>query len=215
MCRWPGQMFAWPAARVMLCGHLNVAMAALPGLESCAESQYIPSAARRVWRYGTAVAVVSVPGTLWMPIAVPVTGGARVVQRVNTERRGLVAGGIVGLAGLLLLTLPSLLGVDGMSGGFALGVLGLLVAILGVVMIVLFRPRARVLGRMLSGEDLLVHWEFDSPQFERQVERDTRAQLAQNRGLLLIVAIWWVIWVAFFMVLGYAEGNGHDMPTRI
>ncbi len=136
-------------------------------------------------------------------------------QRANPERRGIAVGAAVALAGLLLLTVPSLLGLDGMSGGFALGAVGLLLVICGAITVVLFLPRARVLGRMLRGDDLLVHWEYDSPQVTRQVARDKRTELGRNRGLLLIVAIWWVIWVAFFMVLGYAEGNGDDMPLFV
>ena len=126
---------------------------------------------------------------------------------VNTERRGVVAGAIIGLIGLLMMLLPGLVGMDGMDGGYALAVFGLVVLILGIVTYVLYRPRARVLSLMLSGEDLLVHWTYDAAQVERQVVRDRRTQLAQNRSLLLIVAIWWVIWVAFFMVLGHAGGK--------
>ncbi|MHB1318921.1 MAG: hypothetical protein ACYCYF_09920, partial [Anaerolineae bacterium] len=136
-------------------------------------------------------------------------------QRANSERRGVIVGAGVALAGLLLLTVPSLLGVDGMSGGFALGAFGLLLFVGGAITLVLFRPRARVLGRMLSGADVLVHWQYDSPQVDRQVARETRAQVARNRVLLAIAGVWWVIWVAFFMVLGYAEGNADDMPLFI
>jgi len=62
---------------------------------------------------------------------------------------------------------------------------------------------------------LLAHWVYDAPQVERQIERDRSAQLAHNRGLLLIVIAWLLFWGVIFVVLGHLSGHGEDMPLFV
>lgn len=130
----------------------------------------------------------------------------------NPEGRGTGVGLGLIVFGLLLMFVPGLAGLEGFDGGYALAVLGLVVLIAGVVTVAFLLPRALAVNRLLAGEGVLAHWVFDEPQRERQVQRDVRAQLTQNKSLLFVMLGWWLLWVAVFTVIGFMEGNGEDMP---
>ncbi len=134
---------------------------------------------------------------------------------INPERKGVMAGAVFAVAGVLLLTVPGLAGLDGFEGGFALGAFGIVFILLGGITLAFMLPRSRAVGRMLAGEDLLAHWAVPEPAREEQVKRDIRAQIGQNWRLLLIVLAWWILWVAVFLVLGHAEGHGDEMPLFV
>lgn len=134
---------------------------------------------------------------------------------INPERKGVMAGAVCTVVGVLLLTVPASAGMDGFDGGFALGAFGVVLILLGGITLAFMLPRSRAVGRMLAGEDLLAHWAVPEPAREEQVKRDIRAQIGQNWRLLLIVLGWWILWVAVFLVLGHAEGHGDEMPLFV
>jgi hypothetical protein len=135
--------------------------------------------------------------------------------RANPEVRGAIVGLVLVVIGLLLMTVPAMAGLDGLGGGYALAVVGLVVTIAGAITVAFLLSRAMAVNRLLAGDGLLAHWTFDEPQRERQVRRDIRTQLAENRSLLLVMLGWWLLWVAIFAVIGYMDGNGDDMPLFI
>jgi len=103
--------------------------------------------------------------------------------------------------------------MDGMSGGYALGMLGVLVLISGLVTVAIYRPRVRRLEQLLAGQGTLAHWVYDPPTVERQVERDRSAQLGRNRWLLRVVLIWLVVWTAVFVATDLVSGDGDGLPV--
>jgi hypothetical protein len=89
---------------------------------------------------------------------------------------------------LLGAILPSALGMDGMGGGYAIAFVSGFVALCGLITTAVFAARARILGRLLSGTGVLVHWTY--PEEERADH--TRKELAEERRaswtLLLVIA---------------------------
>lgn len=129
----------------------------------------------------------------------------------NTESRGVVVAAGMAVVGILLLILPGLLGMDGMSGGYALGFVGVFVIISGLIVAGIYVPRATRLNAILSGRDLLVHWRYDQMTVTSQVARDRKQRLEENRSLFLIVAAWMIGITALLTVIGYLSGEGDDL----
>ena len=135
--------------------------------------------------------------------------------RRNPEVRGVVVGAGLVVAGLLLLTLPTLAGMDGMSGGYALGMVGLVAAILGLITAALTIPRAARLNAILSGRNVLAQWVYAQTEVESQARRDRREFSRRNRALFLVMAGWMLACMALFTTAGYLTGQGDDVPLFV
>ncbi len=85
-------------------------------------------------------------------------------------------------------TLPFALEMDGMGGGYAIAFVSGFVALCGLITVAVYAVRARILGRLLSGTGVLVHWTY--PEAERADH--TRKELAEEKKaswmLLLLIA---------------------------
>jgi hypothetical protein len=137
------------------------------------------------------------------------------MRRKNPQKVVALVGLGVALAGGFLVALPFLVGMDGMSGGFALSTGGLFVAICGTVVAVVYASRARALGRILLGKDLLAHWKVDPKTQRLAAEADYEEERKEKWTLFLVVAgITLVIglvfllldrevgWIVFLVLLG-------------
>lgn len=133
-------------------------------------------------------------------------------RRRNPQATGVWAGIILGVAGALLLIVPSIAGVDGMDGGFALAAFGLLLLITGVITLGLMLPRAARMRDMLAERNLLAHWTYDSVQMDEEAERIQEQWSERNRGLFLIVLGWMVVITAGFVVFMLIAGESDALP---
>ncbi len=132
--------------------------------------------------------------------------------RHNPEAKAVWVGIGLVVAGLLLMTVPSLMGVDGMDGGFALAAFGLLLGITGLVTTALVLPRARRMNAMLSGRGLLAHWVYTPSDTQEQAQRIQQQWSERNRGLFAIVAAWMVVITTGFVVFGLLSGDSEFLP---
>jgi hypothetical protein len=111
----------------------------------------------------------------------------------SRQRTGIWIGVGIALIGLAGSVLPSLLGVDGMSGAYALACLGVFFLIIGLVTALVYAQRARTLGRILAGDEILARWTYSDVQGQRQVESEYQRASGQNHALFLIMVFWFVL----------------------
>ena len=130
----------------------------------------------------------------------------------NTEATGLIAGLAILGAGVLMMLLPPVVGLDGMRGGFAVQFGGLFVFLTGLITAGIFGYRARRLDAMLRGSRRLAHWVYDPLQVREQADRDLRSTKERNRFLLLIVTVFMVACTLLFVLMGILSGEGDNMP---
>jgi hypothetical protein len=103
--------------------------------------------------------------------------------------------------GILLLSAPSLLGMDMMSGGYAVRFIGLFVTLCGLVVAWFYQARSAVLDHMLTGQGVLAHWTYDASEYRRQVDREYTERSQDNRNLLKLTAvIMLIVYAAVFIV---------------
>lgn len=118
----------------------------------------------------------------------------------NPERAGIVAGIIMGLAGAAMMILPGLVGLDGMSGGYALGFIGLFLVIAGVVTAAVYRSRFVALEKILASQDILAQWRYTPDEWQRYAAAEFEQESSDKRSLwLLIAAISAVIGGVFYV----------------
>lgn len=132
--------------------------------------------------------------------------------RRNPEVKGLTAGLAILAVGVLLILLPLLLDVDMMQAGFAMQFGGFFLVVVGIITAAIFGNRAYRLKAMFRGSRLLAHWVYDPMQLRDQVDRDLQSAKEKNRGLFLIVAVFFVAFTLLFVVIGSLSGEGDNMP---
>lgn len=112
----------------------------------------------------------------------------QVHNRKNPPQRAKNFGVIIGVIGALLMFVPMNLGLDGMDGGFALALFGLLFLITGIVVWVMFNKQAQVLKEVLSGRDLIAAWTYQHDQWAAYTEIDYEEDRLGKIMLFRIVA---------------------------
>lgn len=133
----------------------------------------------------------------------------------NPERTGVWIGIGIALLGLVLMVLPSLVGMDGMGGGYALQFIGLFVTLSGLVTLWFCQTRASALERILSGVGLLAHWSYDPAEFQRQAREEYEQRRERNRGLFFLVAAMMLVIGAVVFVVPILRDADLFLPVVI
>jgi xanthosine utilization system XapX-like protein len=91
--------------------------------------------------------------------------------------------------------------MDGMGGGFAISFVCVMLAITGIIVIIIYSGRARLLNRILNGENSLAHWRYSPEEWRTYTEKEYKEEKAMKKGLFLMVAgIALLIGIIFFIV---------------
>ncbi len=105
-----------------------------------------------------------------------------------------------------LTALPFLIGIDGMSGGFALALVSFFVAISGVIVALVFGSRARALDGIVSGRDLLARWSVDPQTRKGAIELEFSEEKKAKAGLFLVVLVITVVIGLVFVLVDREAG---------
>ncbi len=120
---------------------------------------------------------------------------------VNTQRRIVNLWYILTLVFFISIFLPSQLGIDGMNGGFALSFFAGFMVIMGVVIIFIYRSRAKQLDEILSGKGTIAMWRYSPDDWYRFVAADFEADKKLKRNLFItIVAISLLVGIMLLLV---------------
>jgi hypothetical protein len=92
---------------------------------------------------------------------------------------------ILGVAGTIL---PSALGMDGMGGGYAIAFVSGFIALAALITAAIFWARARVLGRLLAGRDVLAHWTYPEDERSDRTKKELAEEKKASWTLLLVIA---------------------------
>lgn len=128
----------------------------------------------------------------------------------NRERIGVRISLAVLVFGLALAFWPVLTQMDGMDGGFGLNVIGGFVSLMSFISWLLYRKRAKVRQRMLTG-DALAHWEYPADMRSAIVKE----ALADTVGLKMMGLILGGIFVAIGIVFVIANEDNAVFATAM
>lgn len=99
---------------------------------------------------------------------------------------------IFGIITLALFMIPSLTGMDGMNGGFAMGAFGVFTFIIGVVTVAIYARMGKMYASMANFQSILAQWYIGQPEYLRFAVYDvneTSAGLRSTRWLVIIITL--------------------------
>jgi hypothetical protein len=124
----------------------------------------------------------------------------------NPLKKSVVTWFSIGILGFFLIFLPETIGIEGMSGGFAISFISLFVAIIGAVGGILYYLQLRILNRMLKGYGLLAHWKYSmEDRFENSKEQYDKEN-AEKRSLFLAISFFAVLFGFFLWTFDFENG---------
>lgn len=103
---------------------------------------------------------------------------------------------------LFCIFLPTLIGLDGFDGGFAISFVSGFMVLVSMVVILVYHSRANQLDRILSGEGRIAVWNYSPEEWMRFVEKDFEEEKRLKRTLFWLVA---AIAVLVGLILAWAK----------
>jgi hypothetical protein len=107
----------------------------------------------------------------------------------NPQRRTAVICWILTALFVFAIFAPSIFGIDGFNGGFAMSFIGLVAAITTLIVAIMYQGRAGALGRILKGETRLAHWTYDPVEWRAYAEKEYATEKREKRNLFYLVAV--------------------------
>jgi hypothetical protein len=110
----------------------------------------------------------------------------------------------IAIAGIIIIFLPAMIGLDGFDGGFALSAGGLMVAITGFIAAGIYFKLARNVDSIMRNVDVLAYWTYSPEEWKQYTEEEHKEDAAAKRGLFFLIAIISVI-VGIIMAIAIGE----------
>jgi len=115
----------------------------------------------------------------------------------NRQTRTALAWAVVAAVALSGCILPTMLGMSGMAGGYAISFASGFVCLVALITTAVFAARARILARLLSGQGVLVRWIYPDEDRRRQADKELKEEAKGSWVLFLVIA-------GFCLVIGIA-----------
>ena len=119
----------------------------------------------------------------------------------NTQRRIVNQWYIITLVFLVLIFLPSILGMDGMEGGFGISFLAGFMVMVGLIIIVIYHGRAKQMDKILKGEGRIAVWHYTPGEWISFVAADFEDEKKTKKSLFIMVVVISVIVGALMTVV--------------
>jgi hypothetical protein len=97
--------------------------------------------------------------------------------------------------------LPSIIGLEGMDGGFAMSFVSGFMVIICIIVILVYRSRAKQLGKILAGEGRIAIWKYSPEEWMRFVAVDFEAEKKAKRLLFILVSVICVVVGVILMIV--------------
>ena len=113
---------------------------------------------------------------------------------------------IITFAAIAMIFIPGILGIKGMSGGYAISFVSFFAAVIGVVVVVIYNGLASRLDKILSGENLLVHWTYPPELWREYAEKEYGTEKSETKGLFIVVSAFALFFGVLFWVIDPENG---------
>jgi hypothetical protein len=107
----------------------------------------------------------------------------------NTQRSIVNRWYFITLFFLIGIFVPGWVGLDGMDGGFGISFLSGFMVLVGLIVIFIYRARAKQMDKILNGEGKIALWKFSPELWIRFVETDFKEEKTEKRNLFILVAV--------------------------
>jgi hypothetical protein len=113
---------------------------------------------------------------------------------------------VIALAAAAMIFAPYALGIEGMSGGYAISFVSFFGLIVSIVVVIIYNGLALRLDKILSGENLLAHWTYTPEFWKDYADKEYETQKAESRGLFIIVSAFALFFGVLFWIIDPEAG---------
>jgi hypothetical protein len=107
----------------------------------------------------------------------------------NSQQRIVNLWLILGSVFLVCVFLPSFIGLEGMDGGFAMSFISGFLVITSIIVILIYRSRAKILSKILSGEGRITTWRYTAEEWLRFVSIDFEQDKKIKKSLFILISV--------------------------
>ncbi len=119
---------------------------------------------------------------------------------INPARRTMWVCAGVTAASVFGIFAPSIFGMDGFNGGFAISFACIILAITMAIVTIMYAGRAKSLDTMLDKKDMLVHWTYTAEEWQTYTQKAYRADTRDKWNLYkLVMGITVIVCIGFFL----------------
>ena len=111
----------------------------------------------------------------------------------NSQRRIVNLWWILMAVFIFLVFLPTIIGLDGFDGGFAISFVSVFLVIMSLIVILIYRSRAKQLDSILAGEGRIAVWKYSREEWERFTAIDFEEEKKAKNFLFKLVSVICVI----------------------
>ena len=124
------------------------------------------------------------------------------IKPKNRQRQTAYVFIVLFIASVILIFIPSLAGMDGMNGGFALSFIAIFLSITFLITSVVFFVMAKKFDIAITDDNMILHWVYEKSEWMKFAEKEFAVQKKEKRLLFtLIMAISFVVLVIFSIVV--------------
>jgi hypothetical protein len=106
----------------------------------------------------------------------------------NPYRRTVNIWVIITIAAVAMIFLPGLLGVDGMSGGYAISFVSFFGATIGVIVMLVYRGLSSRFDAIVDGMEVLAHWIYPAELWRIYSDAEYEESIAEVKPLYIITS---------------------------
>ncbi len=105
-----------------------------------------------------------------------------------------------------MIFVPEAVGIDGFSGGFAISLVSIVVAITAVVVGIMYSGWAAQVSKISRGEGVLAHWIYPPEFWAQYAHTEYSEEISEKRGLFIIISGFALFFGALFWGLDEEAG---------
>jgi hypothetical protein len=127
-------------------------------------------------------------------------------MKSNPPLQTAVVWAIITALAVFAIFVPSIFGIDGMNGGFAISFVSGFLVIIGIIVIVIYSGRARLLNNIFNGKDILAHWTYSPDEWMQYTEKEYKERKQLNKGLAITISVIALITGIIFFLVDHKGG---------
>jgi len=124
----------------------------------------------------------------------------------NPPMQTTIAWAVITVLSIFGIFAPEIFGIEGFDGGFAISFVCIFLAITGIIVIVIYSGRARLLNRILSGENILAHWTYSPEEWRKYTEKEYEEEKQLKKGLFFVISGIAVLTGIIFFLVDHKNG---------
>ena len=90
---------------------------------------------------------------------------------------------------MLLIFMPTYAGIDGMSGGYAISFVSFFMVIISIIIVLIYRSRAKQLDMILTGSGVVAVWKYQGYEWQEFARADFEEEKKAKKFLFILVSV--------------------------